>query len=116
MSTPEKSIITNDKGDLIAWVYGHSDSPGGCLAVSCRKALLAGLPVHIVPAHTDPRAKNWTLSMPSYHFATIEEAEKGLNDAWDSCVMVETKEERDGAYAMGYPVAISHRPDPATFR
>lgn len=108
MSTPEKSIITNAAGVTIAWVFSHGDTPGGCQARACRKALLAGKSVHIIPAHTDPRAKNWTLAMPTYHFRTVEEAETALNDAWDSAVLAETEDERDGAYAQGYPVAVRH--------
>ena len=94
--------IRNQHGDAIAWI-----STGGCQNRRCRQAVKAGRPVHITPAHTDPRAAAVTLALPEYHFATADEAAAALELAWKTAETAETAAQRDDAYARHAPVKVS---------
>lgn len=94
--------IRNEAGDTIAWMR-----TGGCQNPRCRRAVKVGRAVHIIPAHTDPRAADVDLALPEYHFATAAEAVEALELAWETAETAETAEQRDDAYARGVAVKIS---------
>lgn len=93
--------LTRD-GYPVAWI----SSSGSCSHPACRKARREGRPVHITPAPHDPRAENFTLALPEYHFATEDEAIAALDAAWDNAEIASNVEERDAAYARGVAVKI----------
>lgn len=89
----------------IAW----TETGEFCENPGCHVALSDGRPVHIIPHHLDPRAQEWTLALPSYHFKTVSEALIALELAWQFGREVHTAEERDRAYAAGVPVKIDKK-------
>lgn len=93
--------VRNAAGDVIAWVR---DS--GCEADACIAAAREGFPVHLIPAHTDPRAAEASLAMPFYHFQTAEQAVTALERAWATARTAATTGERDEAYRRHQPVKI----------
>jgi len=97
------AVLKNEAGTIIAWV-----SRGKCEATRCRKAREAGLETHLTPAHTDPRAEHYTLVLPNYHFATLDEAKSALERAWRVAETADTVAERDSAYARNVTVKLAH--------
>lgn len=96
--------IYDDGGNIIAWWYDDKS----CSNATCKKAIAAGRPVHIIPAHTDPRAEAVHLVLPDFHFATVDEATAALEVAWADAETVFTFADRNAAYARNVPVKISH--------
>jgi hypothetical protein len=96
------AALKNEAGTVIAWVFR-----GKCQAIRCRKAREAGLDIHLIPAHTDPRAENCTLALPNYHFATLDEAASALERAWKVAETANTIAERKSAYARNVPVKLA---------
>lgn len=92
--------LTRD-GVPIAWL-----SRNACTNPECRKAHFAGRPVHITPAHTDPRANDFTLVLPDYHFETEDEAVAALDSAWATAEVANNVTERDDAYSRHVAVKI----------
>lgn len=110
----DQSIVTNETGAIIAWVHRCEGENA-----ACRRAMKSGRNVHIIPAHTDPRAAEWTLAMPDHHFHTFKMAVQGLEEAWANAVDAYSVAERDAAYARKLPVRIRHgvgRPDGYVYR
>lgn len=98
---PHRWTITDADGNVIAWV-----SLGGCQNDACADGRRDGRPYHLTPAHTDPRAADATLALPSYHFASLKEGVEHLDNAWQAAVTVDNAVDRDAAYAAGVPVRI----------
>lgn len=96
------AVLKNDAGTIIAWV-----SRGTCDSDRCQKDREAGLTIHLIPAHTDPRAEHCTLALPNYHFATLDEAKSALERAWRVAETATTAAERDSAYARNVPVKLA---------
>lgn len=94
--------LTNEGGIVIAWL---SDS--GCENRSCLEAVKDGRIVHIIPTHMDPRAANFHLVLPTWHYRSRDEAVKALEDAWIAANPVYTRTDRDAAYAQNVPVKVS---------
>lgn len=97
------TTLRNDAGDVIAWLRVR-----GCKNAHCAAGRKAGRYVHLTPTPHDPRHMEASLVLPSYHFATAEEAAAALEDAWNTAETAYTTAERDDAYARGVPVKI-HR-------
>ena len=97
--------IRDDAGHPIAWLEYETAKRG--LNEHCLAAIRLGLRWHVIPHFQDPRAEQFTLAMPTYHFGTEEDALAGLAAAWDSAEVAYTVEQRDSAYARGVPVMIA---------
>src|SRR3954452_20282274 len=97
----EESVddLTNADGVVIAWL---SDS--GCENKACLKAVKDGRPIHIIPTHMDPRAADFHLVLPTWHYRDRDEAVKALEDGWAAASPVFTRTDRDVAYAQNVPV------------
>lgn len=96
--------IRNGDNVIIAWWFDDKS----CENKACLAAIAAGRPVHIIPAHTDPRAEAVHLVLPDFHFATVDEATAALEVAWADAETVFTFADRNAAYARNVPVKISH--------
>lgn len=53
---------------------------GGCQNAQCRKAIKAGLHFHARPRNQKIDGKLFYATLPSYHFATVEEAREALKN------------------------------------
>lgn len=95
--------LRNDAGDVIAWT-----SAGNCQNSRCRTGIAAGRPVHVLPAHTDPRAAGFTLALADYHYPDEAGAAAALERAWETATVARTFAERDAAYARGEDVKVVH--------
>lgn len=102
--------LRNDSGDIIAWWFDDKS----CKNKECLAAIADGRNVHLIPAHTDPRAENVYLALPHYHFRTLDESVAALEAAWSEAEIVTTFPERDAAYTKNVPVKISHNIVPAS--
>jgi hypothetical protein len=96
--------LKNADGVLIAWVYPNCEGENP----ACTEGHRSERPVHLIPAHTDPRTAEYVLALPDYHFATVEQAHEALEKAWNEAEIATTFAERDDAYARGVPVKIRH--------
>lgn len=96
--------VYDGAGNVIAWWFDDKS----CENKACKKAIRAGRSVHIIPAHTDPRAVGVQLALPDYHFATSDEAIAALEVAWLIAPLAETYADRNAAYARNVPVKFSH--------
>lgn len=94
--------LRNEAGTIIAWVFRDR-----CENERCLKELSDGRPIHLTPAHTDPRAADCTLVMWNYHFATLAEAVKALDEAWEQAETATTLAERASAYERNVPVKLA---------
>lgn len=94
--------IHDGPGNIIAWVDDSCEGSND----ACIKARRQGRRVHIIPAHTDPRAENHRLALPTYHYATRNEAVMTLDIAWETAIEVDNPSDRDAAYARRVPVKI----------
>lgn len=90
-------------GHVIAWIKWPCTGPNE----HCRVASKLGRRVHVIPAHTDPRAAGFSLVMPDYHFRTKADALLALEEAWINAETASTVAERDDAYARNVPVKIA---------
>lgn len=95
----------DELGNVIAWLRDGR----GCENPACLRAVAEGRKVHLIAAHTDPRAADCDLVLPECHFATVEDALAALEDAWQNAPTANTRHERDSAYAMHRPVKVSLR-------
>jgi hypothetical protein len=93
----------NSNGEPIAWLSAESD----CTNPACRRAIREGRDVHIIPHPDDPRAAEFTLAMPEYHFEAEEDALAALEKAWTDAPFAYTADVRDACYAKGIPVKIA---------
>lgn len=98
--------LLDASGAVIAWWSNREN----CENEKCRKAIAEGRPIHLIPAHTDPRAVTEAvhLVLPTYHFATLEEAATTLEVAWLIAPVAETVEGRDFLYRRNIPVKVAH--------
>jgi hypothetical protein len=101
------AALKNKDGTIIAWVFRNRER-ATCENDNCIKAISEGRLIHVIPAHTDPRAANGYLVMPTYHFATLPEVVKALDEAWDTAETVHTRSARDAERAKNVPVIVAH--------
>lgn len=87
-----------------AWV----DDPCKGTNPACREANREGRRVHIIPRFDDPRAAEFTIALPTYHFATELEGLLTLEAAWQRAEIAYTADERDALYARGVAVKIAN--------
>lgn len=85
-----------------AWVENPCTGPNPL----CREGIREGRPVHVVP-RPDSRYAEFTLAMPTYHFATELEGILTLEAAWQRAEIAYTADERDALYALGVAVKIA---------
>jgi hypothetical protein len=90
-------------GNPIAWLSAERD----CSHPLCLIAIREGRDVHIIPHPDDPRAAEFTLALPEYHFEAEEDALAALEEAWNTAIVATTADERDAAYTLGVPVKIA---------
>lgn len=96
------TLITAPDGALIA--HGRE----GCTGpnAKCKRAAKRGLMYHIIPHHLDPRAEFAHLALPTYHYASRDEAVEALNKGWETAITVDNAIDRDAAYKRRVPVKI----------
>jgi hypothetical protein len=94
--------VYDQSGTVTAWIR----TDGHCPNDQCRAAIKDGRPVHIIPAHTDPRANRWSLALATYHYATADQAAAALETAWATAEEASTPAQRGDAYARGVNVKL----------
>ena len=94
--------ITNAEGTIIAWLDDQCKGPNR----ECKAAFRANRPFHIIPGHDDPRAQDAHLALPTYHYASRDEAIEALENGWNTAITVDNARDRDEAYKTGRPVRI----------
>lgn len=97
-----RKTVFNSDNVAIAWIDEECTGPNK----NCKHASRHGLMIHIIPAHADPRAEHVHLALPTYHYATEQEALDALQRAWDTAITVDNATDRDAAYARKVPVKI----------
>lgn len=97
-----REAIKGSDGKIIAWGEMGCKGPNG----KCRAGFRANRPYHIIPAHTDPRAETVQIALPSYHYASRDDALAALENAWNTAETVDNPIDRDNAYARKVPVKI----------
>lgn len=91
-------------GNLIAWTNDGSE----CENERCFVENDKGRRVHIIAAHTDPRAADVSLVLPTWHYESVEDALTALELGWEFSEFADTIPERDDAYARHVPVRLAH--------
>lgn len=71
---------------------------------NCRAHHRAGRHIHVRPASSDNLG---LLSLPAYHYATLDDAVAAITDAWNNAITVTTASARDAGYRRGVPMWIS---------
>lgn len=95
---PGTGVRVNLPGYLNTRCTGRGGHP------ACKKAHKEGRSVHMIPpTYREDRAY---LSLPSYHFATVAEAEEAYMRARKEAIVVHNVRERDEELAKGRPVWV----------
>lgn len=100
--TTTRTLAHDALGNIIAWIDSECTGPNP----ACRRAHRAGRIVHIIPAHTDPRAENCHIALNTYHYATRDDALAALEIAWKSSILVDNPRDRDEQYRLRHDVRI----------
>lgn len=95
-------MITNDAGDVIAQLREGCTGPNS----RCKRDARTKGTFHIIPMHTDPRAENAHLTLPSYHAASRDEAVAMLENGWETAITVDNAIDRDAGYKRRIPVIV----------
>src|ERR1700733_8621018 len=87
---------------VIAWITNPCNGDNE----RCTQAHAEGRRIHIIPMHTDPRAAEVQLWLPTYHYTSEAEAVAALDSGWETELVVDNAIDRDKAYALGAPVKL----------